>query len=562
MGESGGGTSREWKPANSFAVSVCTGARGEHGIWRGADPKGTVGVRISRSQRDESFTERSGMRDGGSGILPKPTWVRLGMANPPDERISGKDVGVVVLDRLRPHSTLRHLGHRLVYVVVNDDLSVTCRNIACESPCDDYGDFGEHGLKSVLLLSHLPFELEGEEYSGIAPAAKYIVLDYGPFRDGERERLTRGVDWILERRDEWNIRIILTPRWNEYGSAGWMENTDRHPFVQGLASAIEAGLLVIASNGNTRFENESPPTEYFAVGRFDGQTFSDLDACLPYPDEPWGRNGDGHARPDILAPGLYLPVPYCETAEVPGRLSYFGQTSGAATLLAGLCVHILSLYPDLESATLRQALVEFGDNIQGYDNPAPRVNAAKAIQAIAEGYRSSKSPAYPPPIRVTNPRISLDSDDPIERGLALTMLARDGQCDREELWEYVDDELPTVRKVAVWALQRPNSPDERWSFWAHLNKEPECGVRGYWAYGLLHDSKRDELDLWMPWIDDANWAVRWCVSEFLKKYCEFPSLEKTFDPELIQKKALPALKWYRDHRDDANNAPQTRHHPV
>src|SRR6266542_1282348 len=43
-------------------------------------------------------------------VLSKPMWKRLNFEYAPDASTSGKDVGIVVLDRIRPHATLRHLG--------------------------------------------------------------------------------------------------------------------------------------------------------------------------------------------------------------------------------------------------------------------------------------------------------------------------------------------------------------------------------------------------------------------------------------------------------------------
>lgn len=482
-------------------------------------------------------------------ILSKPIWKRLGFEHAPDPVSSGKDIGIVVLDSIRPHAALRHLGRRIIHVIVNDDLSITCRDIAFEVPREQDGDHGEHGLMSVLLLSHAPFKLDGHEYVGLAPAANYIVLDRGAWRTGEAERLKRGMEWALQRRDEWNLRIVnLMGCWEDAESPGWLANTYDSPLVQALRPTQEAGLLMVAGNGNTRLGNGLPPAEYFAVGSYLDDPLLSATTRAPYPDEPWGRNGDGHLRPDILAPRMYQPVPYCEANAASGTLSYFGQTSGTGTLVAGICAHILSLHPKLDPDTLRQALVEWGDRLEDYENPAPAVNAARTLHALEDGYKPAKRLRFPPILRVTHPEFAIHSNDPIERGLALTMQAKQGLCSRADLWRFAEDVASEVRKVAVYALQKPVDSIERQSFWEHLAAENEGGVRGWWAYGLLQDAQKDELDLWIRRVKDANWSVRWCVSEFLKKYPEFPTLEKTHDPALIEAMAVPVLEWYARYR--------------
>jgi len=462
---------------------------------------------------------------------PHPNWKRVGFAGPPDPDTSGRGVGVLLLDTLQPHACLQHLGQRLIYVTVHDDLTVTTRALSPRPAPPAAGeDDGEHGIMGTLLAAHAPFKLNGQYYTGLAPAATYIVLNHGAFGPGEGERLKRGMAWILERRDEWNLRIVLTTGWNTYMPYGWIEPTHSKPTVQGLVPALDAGLLVIAANGNSRVLNELPPVEYLSVGGFDDHPFSTTSARSPYPDQPWGPNGDGDVRPDILAPMLYLAIPYCEHLPVPQPLSYAWQTSGASALVAGICAHILGTYPQLTPPLVRQALLQGGDPITAYDNPAPAVNVAKTLKLLKTllllRHPTSEQSQ---PIRIDQPDQALESANPVERGLALTILAKHNRCAREHLWQYTHDPSPMVRKVAIRALEKPLDQTERATFWARLQTEPECGVRGYWIYGLLHDAPSDEMHRWIAWADDVNWSVRWCVSEYLATHPGFPQLERTVD---------------------------------
>ena len=127
-------------------------------------------------------------------------------------------------------------------------------------------------------------------------------------------------------------------------------------------------------------------------------------------------------------------------------------------------------------------------------------------------------------------------------------------------FEQITDFLNAIFKWDVRdsdAGTKPGGLGERKSWWERLDAEAEGGVRGRWAYGLLQDSSKEEVQLWTRWIGDANWSVRWCVSEFLARYPEFPKLEKTFDPELIAEKALPVLRWYEQHKRESGSALST-----
>ncbi|RXZ79366.1 hypothetical protein EBB07_23205 [Paenibacillaceae bacterium] len=473
----------------------------------------------------------------------EPTWARLGFSQQPEEE-GGKGIGIVIIDTIRPHHTIRHLGSRLQYISVKDDLSINCREIACEAPNDADGDKGEHGLMAVLALAHQPFEIDGIKYASLSPAATFIVLDHNAFKEGEGERLQHGLNYILDRSDEWNIRIILSMGWHALDDGVLLKNTSENSTVQALASAVKRGILVICANGNTRLDNIMPPIAYLAVGGYNDHGSADLAVHSPYPDEPWGRNGDGHLRPDVLAPRVYLPIPYCETMEKPDELSYFWGTSGASTLVTGVCAYLLGKYPNLSIDILRNVVVDVGVPFAGHNNPAPRINVANIIRALDNGYCKRDVPASACPIMVTDPHKSLASCDEIEKGLALSILVKDGQCGREQLWEMAADHSSIVRKIAVSALDKPKDDKERKRYWENLHKEREGGVRGWYAFGLLHDATRDEVALWIRWATDLNWTVRWCVNGYLSKFPEFPVLEKTHDPDSILNKAQPIFEWY------------------
>lgn len=322
--------------------------------------------------------------------FPDPTWERIGFTEPPYRLRAGRGVGIVVIDTISPHHLLRHLKDRLKYVTVHNDLSVTSQDIADEAS-DEVSVQGEHGLMSILALAHEPFELQGRIHAGIAPAAFFIVLNHGAFKAGEGERLRRGVEWLLERKEEWNIRIHVSMGWHALDKSVYLKPTRENTTVQALASAVEAGVLIVCSNGNTRLGNNMPPIDYVAVGGYDDRGQANRQLHVPYPDEPYGRNGDGHVRPDVLAPRVYLTLPFCEAKPKNGMVSYYSGTSGASILVAGIAACILSEYPHLKPETLKAFLVAYGEPLVGYENPAPRVNAANVLRALSEG-ETAKSP--------------------------------------------------------------------------------------------------------------------------------------------------------------------------
>ncbi len=123
--------------------------------------------------------------------IPEPTWARLGFSSPPEMKTSGEHVGVVIIDTICPHVTIEHLEERVHYVQVNHEFDISHRTIAYEPSQRDTSK-EEHGLKSLLTMAHQPFYNKGQLHIGLCPAATFIVLDHGQFKEGEKERLDKG----------------------------------------------------------------------------------------------------------------------------------------------------------------------------------------------------------------------------------------------------------------------------------------------------------------------------------------------------------------------------------
>lgn len=477
---------------------------------------------------------------------PEPTWARLGFSEAPDFTESGKNIGIVIIDTITPHPAIQHLGHRLQYVTVHDDFSITCRNIALEEPLDQDNDSGEHGLMTLLALSHKPFVLQGKTHIGIAPAAHYIVLNHGAFKIGEGERLKAGIEWILNKQKEWNIRIILSTGWHALDHQVYLKSTSKNSTVQALASAVRSGVLVVCANGNTRTANMLPPCDYLAVGGYNDRGLVERHKHVPFPDEPYGRNAEGHFRPDVLAPRVYLTVPFFESNKKADVISYYEGTSGAATLVTGVAAFLMSTFQGLDATTLRTALTAYGDRIHGYDNLAPRVNVTKAKIAIELGQITNRPQGALRSLRIGHTTIELHSQDDIKRAISLSTLVERQLYSRNLLWQYSLDCSPIVRRIAVCALDKPINENERKVFWERLAQESEGGVRGWYAYALLQDARENESSKWIPLSTDINWTVRWCVKEYLAMFPDFfPPFEPTHNPDSIISKATPLIQWLR-----------------
>ena len=498
-------------------------------------------------------------------VPPDPTWQRLGLPEGPTPE-SGRGVGIVLIDDDPGlHPALRHLGERLKHVTVAEDMSVSL-----VEPLKAYKDREDaeytHGVRALLQMASAPFRVRDRTYGGLAPGATYFVVPYFVTRSGEGTerryrwdpRLDRALEWVVGNRERWNIRVILLsngfycPPPPPEGPlvVGLIKNTGNYPYVRTLKGAVKAGILVVNGNGNASTENNFPPVEWLTVGAYHDSGHADPRFHRENPDEPWGRNSDGHQRPDLLAPRYF--VPNHRTPE--GELAHFGGTSSASAQVTALCALLFARFPQADAQTIKYALVRSGDPLPGSRRPGVRVNAASAIQLLKAGSVRPPWPRIPPPVTVTDPNSSLQSKDAVERALAVSALAwhpelfrpKDGERLRQVFWRLLRDDSLTVRKAAATALAGPESDDERRRLWDTLHRESDMGVRGLLAWVLLAGARADPLDDWIPLVTDPNWSARWCAAKVLRDHHPTaPRLDYAVFPEEIEKKAQPVLDWYR-----------------
>jgi serine protease AprX len=470
----------------------------------------------------------------------EPTWKRIGLLEPPEDN-SGQEVCMVILDDIIPHHTISHLKGRVKKVRVHKDLTVTCNDIFQEPFVSEVDDYLNHGLMVLNLLAHKPLEdSQANVHKGLSPSANFVFLPAS-----NPERIKVGLIWILKQ--NWNLKIVLNlfvPQ--EYG---WMSPASEDPYVQALQPAIDAGLLVIAAGGNSKVHNNLHPNRFFVVSGYNDKGSNDPKNYEQHPAAACGLNAEGYWRPDILSPYTYLPLP-----SLTGTgFDYFGGTCGSAALVAGLCASLFSAIPDITSNTLRNVLIETGCEIDGF--PAPILHAEKARNALQNGYRNNTSPSSNPLVKVTNENLSILSKDPLERSLALTILLKNDQMKREEVWKYTDDISPMVKKVAIQGLGDPISDLERKHYWNKVYKEKsDFGVKESWLYTLLRTSSAQEVDKWMSLVEFITIDSLICINLFLQKhYPEAPRMVISPDPSMLVSTFSPVLEWYQFHIKSLRN---------
>lgn len=204
-----------------------------------------------------------------------------------------------------------------------------------------------------------------------------------------------GMDWVIEHREQYNIRIVS----NSYGLEG--PYVPAHPQNLATKAADDAGILVLFSAGNygpaKRTMNSYAQAPYvLAVG---STTMSGAMARSSSRGDP----AAGKLGPDLVAPGsevisgrnqplsaneITLRAPWNDAAYVPvEHLAWYRAISGtsmACPQVAGIAALALQANPSLTNAQLRAILTATARPLIGfedYEQGAGMVDAAAAVRA-------------------------------------------------------------------------------------------------------------------------------------------------------------------------------------
>jgi len=201
-------------------------------------------------------------------------------------------------------------------------------------------------------------------YRGIAPNAGIVVVKAFR-RDGQADLLdlVRGVQWIVDHREEFGIRIVnlsfaARPRWPY-----WQD-----PLNQALMQAWAAGLFIVAAAGNEGPEPMSVGSPgnlpyLLTVGALtDSWTEGDRNDDYIPDFSSRGPTPMGHIKPDLVAPGGHIAgITRSGSSLAEEFPEYFLGTgefvmtgsSQAAAVMSGLAALILELEPEFTNDELK-----------------------------------------------------------------------------------------------------------------------------------------------------------------------------------------------------------------
>lgn len=236
-----------------------------------------------------------------------PTPIRLET----DPEITGRGVVMAFLDSgFYPHPDLTEPINRIIAfkdVTPGGDLLE-----ASGSP----HDWDWHGTQTSVVAAGSGYLSDGT-YRGIASDAKVVLVKVGVQGKITEENIARGIEWVIENKDRYNIRVISI-------SLGGDEDISYKESAadQAAEEAVRQGLIVVAAAGNSGCTDRPRPIppanspSVITVGGYDDKNqLGNRDFDLYCSN--FGPTTDGLIKPEIIAPAIWIAAPI-----LPGTTAY------------------------------------------------------------------------------------------------------------------------------------------------------------------------------------------------------------------------------------------------
>ena len=220
-----------------------------------------------------------------------------------DERFTGRGVTMAFLDSgFYAHPDLTEPRNRIVayhsiFAAEGDDTSLRTNDVA-----------NWHGMMTSVVAAGSGALSDGF-YRGIASEADLVLVKIGLTGRISEEQIRRGLDWVLDHKDEYDIRVVNISAGGDYAES-YLTNA----LSQTVEQCTREGLIVVCAVGNAGLMPGHPvlppasAPSCIAVGGLDDQNSLDRARRGMYRSS-YGPTIDGLQKPEVIAPGIWVAAP-------------------------------------------------------------------------------------------------------------------------------------------------------------------------------------------------------------------------------------------------------------
>lgn len=285
--------------------------------WEPADGLCPACLNLFRAANERLSADPNIFRDGEYHILP--TTLRVGA----DERFAGRGVTIAFLDSgFYPHPDLVQPRNRILrYVnVLNPEED--------ESVFRTPNDSSWHGMMTSVVAAGNGY-LSNGFYRGLASESDLVLVKVGSANRILHEDIRRGLDWVLEHREEYGIRVV-----NISCAGDYQESYLTDGLSQAAEAAVRAGLVVVCAVGNAGNSEDHgvlPPASspsVITVGGFNDKNTLELRDNTSY-HSSYGPTIDGLQKPEIIAPSIWIAAPILPDTPTSAEARLYDQLQDA-----------------------------------------------------------------------------------------------------------------------------------------------------------------------------------------------------------------------------------------
>ncbi len=166
-------------------------------------------------------------------------------------------------------------------------------------------------------------------YRGLASEARLVLVKVGTARRIRHDDIRRGLEWVLNNRRRYGIRIVNVSCGGDY-EASYLED----PLSQAADGCTRAGLLVCCAAGNLGNQPRHPvippasAPSVLTVGALDDKnrlSFSGYDIY----HSSYGPTLDGLQKPEVIAPGIWVAAPILPGTKAAAQAELLSRLSAA-----------------------------------------------------------------------------------------------------------------------------------------------------------------------------------------------------------------------------------------
>jgi serine protease AprX len=240
------------------------------------------------------------------------------------ERFTGRGVTMAFLDSgFYAHPDLTEPRNRIVayhsiFAAEGDDTSLHTSDVA-----------SWHGMMTSVVAAGSGALSEGL-YRGIASEADLVLVKIGLSGRISEDQIRRGLEWVLEHRDEHDIRVV-----NISAGGDFEESYLTNELSQTVEECTRAGLIVVCAVGNAGHMPGHPvlppasAPSCIAVGGMDDQNSLDRARRGMYRSS-YGPTVDGLQKPEVIAPGIWVAAPILPHTPTAEQAELYAQLDAAS----------------------------------------------------------------------------------------------------------------------------------------------------------------------------------------------------------------------------------------